>query len=75
MLNTLYSNGTADVDNALLFFIEKDTSSKDNDEKIIFVILFIDVTWLCPWRAQSREFFSGLTSNQENIGLNNVDRF
>ena len=64
MVNTLYSNGTADVDNALLFLIERDTSSQDKDEKFIFVILFINVTWLCPRKAPSREFCSGLTSNR-----------
>ena len=72
MLHTLYSNFAADVDNALLFLIEKDTSSQDKDEKIIFVILFTDETWLCPRRAQSREFFSGLPSNLEIIGLNKI---
>ena len=62
MLTTLYSNFIADVDDALLFLIERDTSSQDKDEKFIIVIFF-DVTRLCPLRAQSREFFIGLTSN------------
>ena len=48
MLNRLYSNLTADYDNALLF-IGKYTSSQDTDEKFILGILFIDVIWTCPF--------------------------
>ena len=48
MLNSLYSDFTADVDNALLFLHRKYTSSQDTDEKFILVFLFIDVIWLRP---------------------------
>ena len=48
MLNRLYLNFTADVDNALLFLHSKDTSSQDTDEIFILMFLFINVIWLRP---------------------------
>ena len=55
MLNSLYSNFTAGVDNALLCSsIGKYTSSQDKDEKFIFVFLFIDDIWLRPRSKSAR---------------------
>ena len=47
MLNSLDSNFTADMDNALLFLHRKCAGAQDMDEEIIFVFLLMDVIWLC----------------------------
>ena len=59
MLNSLYSNFTADVwIMRCCSSIGKDTSSQDKDEKFIFVFLFIDVIWLRP-RSKSAGLGAG----------------
>ena len=49
MLNRLYSNFTADVDNALLFLHRKIYWLKRHGREIYLSVSFIDVIWLRPW--------------------------
>ena len=61
-LNNLYSNFTADVDNAWLFLHRKRVLAHKTKTRIflffIFVFLFIDVIWLRP-RSKSAGLGAG----------------
>ena len=72
MLKWLYSHSTANRDNVLLLLHRKRyTSSENTNVKLILAFLFIScVSW-----APGRAFWSALTSNWEDTGLNILYQF